>query len=82
MSELRGIYTLWLREVKRYTREKTRLISSFIQPLLWLIIFGSGMRLAFNWLDGNQLPGVHLPRNRRPNAALHVDVHGHIRNLG
>jgi ABC-2 type transport system permease protein len=46
VSELRGIYTLWLREVKRYTRERTRIISSFIQPLLWLVIFGSGMRLA------------------------------------
>ncbi len=46
MSELRGIYTLWLREVKRYGREKTRLVSSFIQPLLWLVIFGSGMRFA------------------------------------
>jgi ABC-2 type transport system permease protein len=44
MSELRGIYTLWLREVKRYTRERTRLISSFFQPLLWLVIFGSGMQ--------------------------------------
>src|SRR5208337_3333456 len=52
MSELRGIYTLWLREVKRYTREKTRLISSFIQPLLWLVIFGSGMRFAGAGLGG------------------------------
>jgi len=46
MSELRGIYTLWLREVKRYGREKTRLVSSFIQPLLWLVIFGSGLRVT------------------------------------
>jgi ABC-2 type transport system permease protein len=46
MSELRGVYTLWLREVKRYAREKTRLISAFIQPLLWLVLFGSGMRFA------------------------------------
>jgi ABC-2 type transport system permease protein len=46
MSEVLGIYTLWLREVKRYTREKTRLISSFIQPLLWLVIFGSGMQFS------------------------------------
>jgi len=51
MSELRGIYTLWLREVKRYARERSRLISSFIQPLLWLIIFGSGMRLALTGLS-------------------------------
>jgi ABC-2 type transport system permease protein len=46
MSEIRGIYTLWLREVKRYTREKTRLISSFFQPVIWLVIFGSGMRFS------------------------------------
>jgi ABC-2 type transport system permease protein len=52
VSELRGIYTLWLREVKRYAREKTRLISSFIQPLLWLIIFGSGMRFASTGFAG------------------------------
>jgi ABC-2 type transport system permease protein len=32
--------------VKRYGREKTRLVSSFVQPLLWLVIFGSGMRLS------------------------------------
>jgi ABC-2 type transport system permease protein len=41
-----------LREVKRYAREKTRLISSFIQPLLWLIIFGSGMRFASTGVAG------------------------------
>lgn len=44
MSELRGIYTLWMREVKRYLRERIRIVSSFFQPLLWLIIFGTGMR--------------------------------------
>jgi ABC-2 type transport system permease protein len=46
MSEIRGLYTLWLREIKRYLRDKTRIISSFFQPLLWLIIFGSGMRFS------------------------------------
>jgi len=43
VSELRGIYSLLLREVKRYLRERTRIISSFVQPLLWLIIFGAGL---------------------------------------
>lgn len=44
MSELRKIYGLWLREILRYWREKSRIISSFILPLLWLLVFGSGMR--------------------------------------
>jgi ABC-2 type transport system permease protein len=46
MSEFRGVYTLWLREVKRYLRDRARIISSFVQPLLWLVIFGSGLRVA------------------------------------
>jgi len=46
MTELRGLYTLWLREVKRYLRNRTRIASSFFQPLLWLFIFGSGVRFS------------------------------------
>jgi len=46
MTEIRGIYTLWLREIKRYLRDRTRIVSSFFQPLLWLVIFGSGMRFS------------------------------------
>jgi ABC-2 type transport system permease protein len=44
MTEARAIYTLWLREVKRYFRERVRPISSFVQPALWLLIFGSAIR--------------------------------------
>jgi len=46
VTELRGFYTLWLREVKRYLRNRTRIVSSFMQPLLWLVIFGSGVRFS------------------------------------
>ena len=47
MSEVRGVYTLWLRELKRFMRDRTRLVSMFIQPLLWLVIFGAGFGLRF-----------------------------------
>jgi ABC-2 type transport system permease protein len=43
VTELRGFYTLWLREVKRYLRDRTRIVSSFFQPLLWLVVFGLGL---------------------------------------
>jgi ABC-2 type transport system permease protein len=46
MTEIRGIYTLWLREVKRYFRDRARIVSSFVQPLLWLAIFGSALRFV------------------------------------
>jgi ABC-2 type transport system permease protein len=46
MTETRGIYTLWLREIKRYLRDRARIVSSFVQPVLWLVIFGSGIRFS------------------------------------
>ncbi|MDN7024378.1 daunorubicin ABC transporter permease [Methanoculleus sp. FWC-SCC1] len=46
MSELRAIRTLWQREVKKFLREKPRLLNAFCQPLLWLFIFGTGLRFS------------------------------------
>jgi ABC-2 type transport system permease protein len=42
MSEFEAIYWVWWRELKRYTRDKSRVLSSFIQPILFLIVLGSG----------------------------------------
>jgi ABC-2 type transport system permease protein len=47
MSATQTIYTLWLREMKWFVRAKSRLISSLIQPFLWLAIMGVGMGAAF-----------------------------------
>ncbi len=43
MSELEGIYAIWLREFRVYLREKERAISSIVSPLLWLFAFGTGL---------------------------------------
>jgi ABC-2 type transport system permease protein len=43
MSELKGIYALWYRETKVFLRERSRIISSIINPLLWLVIIGGGL---------------------------------------
>ncbi|HVP92888.1 MAG TPA: ABC transporter permease [Acidobacteriota bacterium] len=59
MTEIRGIYTLWLREIKRYLRDRARIISSFVQPLLWLVIFGSGIRFSQTQV-GNLTPQQYL----------------------
>jgi ABC-2 type transport system permease protein len=55
VTELRGLYTLWLREVKRYLRDRVRIVSSFVQPLLWLVVFGVGIGAS---LRGG-LPGLN-----------------------
>jgi ABC-2 type transport system permease protein len=46
MGELEGFYALWYREIKVFTREKSRIVSSFVTPLLWIIVFGGGLGSA------------------------------------
>jgi len=41
--ELNGIYALWYREFKVFLRERSRVISSIINPIIWLLIFGGGL---------------------------------------
>ncbi|MEM5773046.1 MAG: ABC transporter permease [Candidatus Aenigmatarchaeota archaeon] len=42
MIELEAIYWIWWRELRRYTRDKARVLSSFVQPILFLVVLGSG----------------------------------------
>ena len=43
MSELKAVYTIWLREILKWKRDRAGFLSSMIQPLFWLAIFGFGM---------------------------------------
>jgi ABC-2 type transport system permease protein len=43
MGELSGIYAIWYREIKVFTREKSRIIAAIINPLFFLLIFGGGL---------------------------------------
>ena len=42
MNNINGILAIWYREYKVFLRERSRVISSIISPLLWLLIFGGG----------------------------------------
>ena len=43
ISELKGLYAIWYRELLVFAREPSRLVGAIIQPLLWLVIFGTGL---------------------------------------
>jgi ABC-2 type transport system permease protein len=62
MTEMRALYTLWLREIKRFLRDRARIIISFVQPLLWLVVFaaGFGARITLTGVDYQQyiFPGI------------------------
>lgn len=43
MNFIQPIITIWRREIIRYWRDKTRIVSSFFQPIMFLFIFGAGL---------------------------------------
>lgn len=54
-KELKAVYTIWLREMTKFFRERTSIASSLMTPVLWLIVFGGGM--GINVRTGTTGPG-------------------------
>jgi len=60
--EFDAVYAIWLREALVFLREKERIISSIISPLLWLFVFSIGMGSSFTSPTGSYqtfvFPGI------------------------
>lgn len=41
-ADLQAIYVLWLRQMKRFIRARSRLIANIVQPFFFLMVFGFG----------------------------------------
>jgi len=46
MSFFSDVYSIWWRETIRFVRARSRLITSLVQPMAWLLIFGIGFSSA------------------------------------
>ena len=62
-SDFQAIYVLWLRQMKRFLRAKSRILTTIIQPLFFLFIFGFGFNIAvFSGMQGSYInflaPGI------------------------
>lgn len=60
---MKTIYIMWLRELKRYLRSRSRIIGSLGQPLLFLLALGYGLGATFQKAgEGNYInflaPGI------------------------
>lgn len=42
-ASLRAVYIIWYRDLLRYWRDRWRVVASLAQPLLFLVVFGSGL---------------------------------------
>jgi len=54
---LRAIYIIWYRDVLRYWRDRTRLVASLAQPLLFLVVFVTGLSSALSGAGGGAAIG-------------------------
>jgi len=54
MNNLRGVYTIWYRDILRFWYDKMRLVGSITFPLLFLFVFGSGLSARMGFLA----PGI------------------------
>jgi ABC-2 type transport system permease protein len=43
LASIRAVYIIWYRDVIRYLRDRFRLVASLAQPILYLVIFGTGL---------------------------------------
>jgi len=61
MKELTGVYVIWLRDIKRFFRDKPRIIGSMAQPAIFLFILGIGVSSSFTMLGGGKGGKDFLP---------------------
>ena len=78
-ANLRGVYIIWYRDVLRYSRDRSRIVASLGQPLLFLVVFGGGLSASLG-------AGLHAATGQRllrplPLSGHHIDgraVHLHL----
>lgn len=62
-KDFQAIYMLWLRQMKRFFRAKSRVLTTIIQPIFFLFILGFGFNIAvFPGMQGSYInflaPGI------------------------
>ena len=61
-SELRAIRIVWRRELIRFGADRLRMVTSLVQPLLFLFVLGSGLQRPVQRRHPRRQPeDVHLP---------------------
>ncbi|HEV3233354.1 MAG TPA: ABC transporter permease [Candidatus Dormibacteraeota bacterium] len=60
VASLRAVYIIWYRDLLRFTRDRFRVLVSLVQPLLYLVIFGTGLSSSLGGGGGGAFGGAGL----------------------
>src|SRR6059058_6159910 len=63
--DLRGVRVVWQREMIRFSRDRLRIVTSLIQPVLFLFVLGTGLSTITN---GSSSQNVNLRTFMYPGA--------------
>ena len=42
-GDLRGVKVVWQRELIRFSQDRIRIVTSLVQPLLYIVVLGTGL---------------------------------------
>ena len=73
---------VWQREMIRFGRDRSRIISSLIQPVLFLFVLGTGLSSLIALRRRPRLPDLPVPGRAGHVGAVHCRVLGHLDGLG
>ena len=65
MIDVQAIYVIWLREMKRFFRDKSQILIGSVRPVTWLFFMGYGLGPSFHGAPGTGytqfvLPGITI----------------------
>ena len=72
------VYTMWLREMIRFSRSKSRIIGALATPLFFLIILGTGFSSAFQVRGGGTFDKSYLAPGLIGMAVLFASLMGGV----
>jgi len=75
---IQTIYTMWLREMIRFSRSKSRIIGALATPLFFLVILGTGFNSAFQVRGGGTFDKSYLAPGLIGMAVLFASLMGGV----
>lgn len=75
---LQTIYTMWLREMIRFSRSKSRIIGALATPLFFLVILGTGFSSSFQVRGGGAFDKSYLAPGLIGMAVLFASLMGGV----
>ncbi len=81
-SELRAIKIVWRRELIRFSNDRMRIVTSLVQPFLFLFVLGAGLRRRRRRNPRRQPQDLPLPGHPLYGGDVHRDVLSRVDRLG